>query len=112
MRLNDGGSNFETLRAILKAASDVYSFAGTGGLTAVRFLNTTNKYLCVGPGKIQALMNKIVFEGLTNIGTKLRDKVLENHVNTNMRRPLLVIVITDAEVRRRRPKDFDSKSLM
>jgi len=89
----DNGSSAETLRDILKAASTVYSFAHKEGITAVRFLNTSNTYFNVVPGKIRALMHRIVFAGLAIIGTKLQDRVLVNHVTPDMARPLLVIVV-------------------
>ena len=112
MELEEDGARVKTLARTLGATSTVYSFAEPKGITAIKFLNTTNKYFNVTPGKINALMKKIVFEGLANIGTKLRDKVLAYHVNSKMEKPLLVIVITDAEVRRPRPKDSDSNLLM
>src|SRR5437588_11857631 len=98
MGFNENGSRVKTLSNTLKAASKVYSFAEKKGITAIRFLNTPNKYSNVVPRMIDALMKRIVFEGLTNIGTKLRDKVLANHVSEDMKKPLLVIVISDAQV--------------
>ena len=112
MGIDEEGARVKTLASTLGATSTVYSFAEPKGITAVRFLNTANKYFNVTPGKINALMKKIVFEGLTNIGTKLRDKVLVNHVKSDMKKPLLVIVITDAEVRHPRPKNSDSNLLI
>ena len=99
MGTDEDGARALTLRKTLGAVSTVYSYTEKGGITAVRFLNTSNKYVNVTPKKISALMKEIVFEGLASIGTKLRDKVLVNHVSPNMKKPLLVVIIADAEVR-------------
>ena len=101
-----------TLENTLRLASEVYSDAGGGGITAVRFLNSRDVYFGVSSGQISSLMKRIVFEGVTNIGTRLRDKVLANHVTDDMKKPLLVIVLTDAEVRYPWPKNSDSALLM
>ena len=101
---DEDGARALTLSNTLRAVSTVYSYTEKGGITAVRFLNTSNKYFNVTPDKISALMGRIVFKGLANIGTNLRDKVLVNHVSPNMKKPLLVVIIADAEVRRPRPK--------
>ena len=104
MGMEEDGARVKTLRDTLKAVSKVYTFGEKDGLTAVRFLNTSAPYFKVKPGNVGPLMKKIVFEGLTDIGTKLRDKVLAEHVTPEMKKPLLVVVLTDAEVRRPGPK--------
>ena len=112
MRIDEDGARITTLENILRAVSTVYSFAPTEGIKAIRFLNTPNSYFNVTPGNINALIKNIVFEGLANIGTKLHDEVLVNHVEPEMKKPLLVVVITDAEVRHPRPKNSGSELLM
>ena len=112
MGIGEAGTRVETLSKTLRAASTVYSFAEQAGVTAVRFLNTSNKYFNVTPDKITALMKKIVFEGLTDIGNKLQERVLVNHVTPDMKKPLLVIIITDAEVIHSRPRNSESNLLI
>ena len=99
MGIGEGGARVETLNETLRATSAVYSLARTEGIKAIRLLNNSAIYSNVTPNRIASLMENIVFEGLTSIGTKLRDKVLVNYVTPNMEKPLLVIVLTDAEVR-------------
>jgi hypothetical protein len=99
MKHEEGGTRVDTLRDTLKTVSAVYSLAAKGkGITALRFLNGGEHYPNVAPGAIGTLMERVVFEGLTPIGTRLRDKVLANHVKKDMKKPLLVIIITDGEV--------------
>ena len=112
MGIGEDGACVQTLSDTLEAVSKVYSFAEKGGITAVRFLNTPNVYSNVTTGKVDALMERIVFEGVTNIGTKLHDKVLVNHVKPGMKKPLLVIVITDAKVGSPRRASSDSNLLI
>lgn len=112
MGIDQDGAQVETLSDTLRVASTVHSFAEKGGITAVRFSNTSNQYFNVIPGKITALMKGIVFEGLANIGAELRDKVLVNHVTPDMKKPLLVIIIIDDKVRHPRAKFFDRDPLM
>jgi hypothetical protein len=102
MKLEESGARIKTLTETVRTVSAVYSLAAERrGIRAVTFLNARKSHSDIGPGKIAGLMDQVVFEGLTPIGTKLRDKVLAKHVTKDMKRPLLVIVITDGEVRRR-----------
>ena len=104
MGMEEDGARVKTLRDTLKVVSKVYTFGETDGLTAVRLLNTSKPYFKVKPKNVGPLMKKIVFEGLTDIGTKLRDRVLAEHVTPEMKKPLLVVALTDADVRRPGPK--------
>jgi hypothetical protein len=102
VKFEDGGTRIKTLIDTLRTVSSVYSLATKGkGISTEQFLNARKSHLNVGPGKMAGLMDQVVFEGVTPIGTKLRDKVLAKHVTKDMKRPLLVIVITDGEMRRR-----------
>ena len=102
-RIDEDDARIKTLNDTLRATSTVYSFAEKAGITAVRLLNTSKKYFNVVPENINGLMKEVTFEGPAGIGNKLQDKVLVNHVTPDMKKPLLVIVATDTEVRRPRP---------
>ena len=104
MGISENGGRAKTLANTLRATSAVYSFARKEGIKAIRFLNTSTVYSNVTSKMITPLMKEMRFEGLTNIGTKLRDKVLVNYVKPEMTKPLLVIILTDAEARHPRPK--------
>ena len=116
MGIDEGGDRdktlSETLSDTLRAISAVYSFVAEGGITAVRFLNTSSKYFNVTLDKVSAITEGIVFEGLASIGTKLRDKVLVNHVTPDMTKPLLVVALTGSEVGHPMPTNSDRNLLM
>ena len=104
MGIEEAGARAQTLTDTLDVTSGIYTFARNAGLTAVTLLNTSDTYPNVTQKKIKSLMNRIVFEGLTNLGTKLREKILDVHVKPDMKKPLLVIVLSDAEVMHPSPK--------
>lgn len=104
MEMDEDGAQVKTLRDTLKVASEVYSLVEEKGITAVRLLSTKGNYFSIKPGNIGPLMKRIAFDGLTDIGTKLRDKVLVNHVEPEMKKPVLVIIVTDGEVKHPRAK--------
>ena len=112
MGVRQGGDRVKALSAALRAASAIYSFSRKEGITAVRLLNAPTEYANFVPGKVNPLMGRIVFDGLTMLGTGLRDRVLVNYVTPEMKRPLLVVIITDGEVRLPRSKNLDCNSLM
>ena len=96
MKFAEKGGRLGTFYDTLRAVSAVYSLAAKGGgINAVRFLNSRKIHTDFVPGNIEGVKNELVFEGLTSIGTKLRDKVLKPYAGDDMARPLLVIVITD-----------------
>jgi hypothetical protein len=65
----------------------------------VKSLNSSHDYYGVTPGQIKYFFEYLTFEGTTPIGTVLNEKILKEFVTEDMRRPLLVIIITDGEVR-------------
>ncbi|KAI5795416.1 hypothetical protein DFH27DRAFT_121064 [Peziza echinospora] len=88
------------------------------GITHVKILNggklngalqKAEGYKHVIPLKIKSLMAKLQYEGLSEIGTELERKVLEPYVyapvkrpdgtiSKEMRKPVLVIIITDGQI--------------
>jgi hypothetical protein len=101
MRIEQNGERIETLKNTLKAVAGLYSLVSRGrGIVAVKFLNQRQGYLKVKPGQVSQLIENVTFHALTRMGTELRNKVLNEYANVRkMKRPLLVIIITDGEVR-------------
>jgi hypothetical protein len=104
MILEQDGTRIETLKRTMELVAKVYSRAtpiGTGekGITAVKSLNSNNDYYGVTSGQLKYFFEYLTFEGTTPIGTVLHEKILKEFVTEDMRRPLLVIIITDGEVR-------------
>lgn len=132
MAVMEGGERQNKLKFILKAIADIYypasnlgkpDSSGTAkneGITSVKFLNAisvlVNKkpqiiegYPNVAPNQVNALMKRLKYEGLSELGHELEKKVLKPFVRPhtkgkdgnytkNMRKPLLAIIITDGEV--------------
>jgi hypothetical protein len=90
----------KTLEETLEAIADVYSYAPNGeGITGVEFLNQELDFKPLKPDRVKDLMKEVRFDGLTPIGKQLSKKVLQKYAKETMQRPLLVVIITDAEVR-------------
>jgi uncharacterized protein YegL len=109
MKLEQRGERIKTLTRTMELVTKVYSGAAhpeKPGITAVKSLNTEHDHNTVTPRKIKSYLKKLTFEGTTPIGTVLDQKILKEFVvmkddseMKKQKRPLLVIIITDGEVR-------------
>jgi uncharacterized protein YegL len=115
MKLEQGGERIKTLERTMELMTRVYSVVAhpdKPGVTAIKSLNTEHDHKTVTPRKIKAYLKKLTYEGQTPIGTVLDQKILKEFVTMKkgadetkdkdeyeMKRPLLVIIITDGEVR-------------
>jgi len=101
VELEEEGARINTLKATLKSIAAVYRLVSEiDGIVAVRFLNSNKWFKRVTPGGVDSIVEKAGFRGLTKIGTELRDRILKNYATVgSMKRPLLVVVLTDGEVR-------------
>jgi len=104
MTIEQGGTRIETLKRTMELVAKVYTRAtpigkGKKGITAVKSLNSSHDYYGVTPGQIKFFFQYLTFEGTTPIGTMLDRKILKEYVDKDMARPLLIIIITDGEVR-------------
>lgn len=100
MRVQQNGERIETLKKTLQRVSFVYNFVSeAGGIVAIKYLNERQGRKNVKPGHVDSIINKLRFQGLTPLGSGLRDRVLKEFADCGkMKRPLLVIVLTDGEV--------------
>jgi hypothetical protein len=112
MQFEEEGSRIKDLRLILERVSFAATLFDPDGIS-VRFMNTDLSGARDQQGRplqdgvateaqIDHLMNGVQFKGLTPMGTQLRQKVLEPIVlqkirNQQMRKPILVIAITDGQ---------------
>jgi len=104
MKIEQSGTRVNTLERTMELVAKVYTRAtpignGKKGITAVKSLNGSHDYDGVTPGKIKNFIKCLTFEGPTPIGTILYQKILKGYVHKDMTRPLLIIIITDGEVR-------------
>lgn len=98
------GQRIDTLLDVLKGVCEVYDLSHDDGIPSVSFFNKATTEENVKKDDVAALKTKTPWQGLTRIGTELKKKVLDKHVFDGkivreMDEPLLVIVITDGEVK-------------
>lgn len=98
----NGGAGRKTLKKYLDVITYIYSFASEykqGKVRSIRFLNSRKEGNNISHADANELLRGHSFLGRTKIGTHLKGKILDPLVNQNMKRPLLVMVITDGGVR-------------
>jgi hypothetical protein len=108
MKREENGKRIEALKKTLKLVANVFMLArpkkGQGtdqGINAVRFLNFAKGWTNVVPKATDKIIDDHTFRHWSRIGTELKAKVLDKHVfgNKPMKKPLLVITITDGDVK-------------
>lgn len=116
MGFEQGGKRKEALKRVLHLLAELYGAVSgdTRGIKAIRFLNGEDDLSADNlktKGEIDRVIDNHEFEGLTCIGASLVQKILKPFVFADkpwvkgtpkklrqMKRPLLVIVITDGAV--------------
>ena len=100
MRAEEKGNRIKALRSTLSLIAEVYTLARSGGIPAIDFLNDSVEFFDARKDDVEKRIDKHIFWGPTRIGTELKRKVLTPFVNKEMKKPLLVITITDGMVSR------------
>ncbi|KAI5778462.1 hypothetical protein EDC01DRAFT_345840 [Geopyxis carbonaria] len=98
MHYDQGGQRKVTLEKTLKTIASVYTHARPQGLNAVRFINGNTGKRNVKRGHVRGILKDHEWRGATRIGTQLERKILNDFVYTNLKRPLLIMIITDGAV--------------
>lgn len=105
MQFEEEGSRIKDLRLILERVAFAATLFDDDGIS-VRFMNTDPPPNMMegirGEQQIEALMRSVSFKGLTPMGSKLRQKVIDGIVlqkaaQGGLRKPILVITITDGQ---------------
>ncbi len=102
MAFEENGSRIDDLKLILSRVSYAASLFDDDGVQ-IRFLNSpVNGDGIRSEQQVQDLIARINFSGVTQIGTKLQEKILEPLVlgparAGQLRKPVLVITITDGQ---------------
>lgn len=100
MKYSQDGEQVEQLQRLLGTIASVYTLAREQGILTVRFLNAPQDKQDVDHETSRSVLRDHEFGGVTRVGTELKNKVLDKFVSkVEMRKPLLVIVITDGPVR-------------
>ncbi|KAJ3117789.1 hypothetical protein HDU96_005570 [Phlyctochytrium bullatum] len=102
MRVEEGGSRIDDLKMIIQRIAEFACALDDDGIS-VRFMNSPvqGDHLKTAQ-QIDTLVNSVNFHGMTPLGTQLRQRVLEPFVfqpaaQRLLRKPVLVICITDGE---------------
>ena len=98
MRVEEGGRRIEALKLTLLLIAEVYTLARPDGILAINSLNHGTGWMDVRTDIVAEIINEDNFSGWTRIGTELKQKVLNYFVKADMKKPLLVITITDGGV--------------
>jgi hypothetical protein len=103
MKGKQGGKRINTLTEVMRCICRVYVHARAGGVMSVKFFNEPQGRKDFTEAKVAKLTTYSPWKGVTRIGTELKRKILDNFVFDgtkvrDMKKPLLVVVITDGEV--------------
>lgn len=102
MNYEEDGKRKETMKKTLNEITAVYDLANPTGIKAVQFLNAGTLHENIRNSNVHDLFKDRIYSGVTMIGTELQRKVLDKFVfmKESMLKPLIVMTITDGEVRR------------
>jgi hypothetical protein len=99
MITEEGGKRIKALETTLSLVARVYELAREDGIVAIDFLNELNGEGNIIESDIPDILEEHTYTGWTRIGTELEKKVLGELVHDGMVKPLLVLTITDGDVR-------------
>lgn len=95
-------SKINTLQNTLGCISEVYDLINEDGIKSTRYINRPKGYAKVTKTRLADVIDRCQRAGLSMIGTQLKRKILDPFVFSEqvaIEKPLLVIIITDGEVR-------------
>lgn len=93
------GDRIKQLQRLLNTIASVYSLAREQGIVSVRFLNAPKGKKNVNDETVKTVLKDHDYLGITRVGTGLKEQIVDKFVRqSEMSKPLLVIVITDNPV--------------
>lgn len=99
MGTEENGERKLTMKDTMKAITEVYDLANDSGLLSVRFFNSDQSFIKVKSKNVYSVWKKCLYGGVTRIGSALSERVLDKYVwAPGMKKPLLVMTITDGAV--------------
>lgn len=100
MEIEQEGYRIVTLRKTIAEITAITDLANPTGIKSIKFLNAKKGLRNIKSTNWKKKFNTHDFDGMTRTGTSLQKKVLDLFVwSTLMVKPLLVITITDGDVR-------------
>lgn len=97
----DGGKGIDVVRGVIEAITHIYSYScngENGKALSIRFINSDSGGDNVDEAGAKKLLDQHQYSGPTKIGTQLKNKILIPLVKKDMKRPLIVIIITSSPV--------------
>lgn len=99
MLSGQGGQRIMILQHLLDAIAGVYNLARERGILTAQFFNTAQGKKNITTQTVKTVIKGHHYGSATRIGTELKTKILDKFViGVEMKKPLLVIVITDQAV--------------
>lgn len=96
---DQGGQRIKILQRLLNAIASVYNLARERGISTVRFFNALQGKKNITAQTVKTVIKGHQYGGDTRVGTELERKIIDKFViGIEMKKPLLVIVITDQAV--------------
>lgn len=100
METEQEGLRIETLKKTISEITAIYDLASPTGIRSLKFLNSNSGLRNIRSTNWKKRFDDHDYRGMTRIGTALKQKILNKFVfGTQMEKPLLIILITDGEVR-------------
>jgi hypothetical protein len=102
MQFEENGERIDDMKLIVQKAAFAASLFDADGIE-VRFMNSSEQGNNIRTAQeVEQLIQRVQFKGLTPMGTQLKSKVLEPLIvqrarSNQLRKPVLVIVITDGQ---------------
>lgn len=99
MELDEDGERIKSMKKAVGEITSVYDLANLEGLRSVNFFNAEETFSRSRNRNYSSMFKRIRYGGVERIGPPLSEKVLDTLVWKNpMKKPLLVIIITDGAV--------------
>lgn len=99
METEQNGERIKTFKKTMFEITSVYDLANSQGIRSVKFINSRKGFTGIKRGNLRKNFATLKYDGMTRIGTALKEKILANYVWAKpMEKPLLVMIITDGEV--------------
>lgn len=100
METEKEGVRIETLKRTISEITTIYDLAGPKGIRSIKFLNGKKGLRNIRSTNWKKRFDAHGYGGMTRIGSALKQKILNKFVfGTPMEKPLLIISITDGQVR-------------
>ncbi|KAI5794236.1 hypothetical protein FPQ18DRAFT_330453 [Pyronema domesticum] len=98
MVTEEEGKRLSALETTLEIVAQVYTLTREDGIGTIDFLNEPDGFADVVDTEIAEIIKDHSYSGWTRIGTELEAKILNELVTDDMKKPLLVLVITDGDI--------------